>query len=129
MRTFCFCTTEFGDSSGGEVFNIPISLWYFVYDYTTTPTNPALPPVQIHLHPLMISAKNCWHRIRHGGRWGGYLDETGPQSGHGPKGQSPIHFKVVGCVCMLGREGGQRGIAKEAYTKASVHLMQANEKE
>lgn len=24
-------------------------------------------PVQIHLHPLMISVKNCWHRMRQGG--------------------------------------------------------------
>lgn len=42
-----------------------------------------------------------------------YLGKTGPQSGHGPKGQSPIHVKVAGGVC-VGR-GGQHGIAKEAY--------------
>lgn len=42
-----------------------------------------------------------------------YLVKTGPQSGHGPKGQSPIHVKVAGGVC-VGR-GGQHGIAKEAY--------------
>lgn len=36
--------------------------------------------------------------------WGkkAYLDKTGPQSGHGPKGQSPIHVKVAGGVCVGG---------------------------
>lgn len=105
MRTFCFCTTEFGDSSGGEVFNIPISLWYFVHDYTTntTPTNPAPRPNSFasadDISKEVLAPYKAWWEV---GGWGeAYLDETGPQSGHGPKGQSPIHFKVVGCVCMF----------------------------
>lgn len=54
------------------------------------------------------------------------MDKTGPQSGHGPKGQSPIHVKVAGGVCV---GGGRHGIAKEAYLKAGVYLRQGNEKE
>lgn len=52
------------------------------------------------------------------------MDKTGPQSGHGPKGQSPIHVKVAGGVW-----GGRTGIAREAYLKAGVYLRQGNEKE
>lgn len=58
--------------------------------------------VQIHLHRLMISVKNCWHRMSQGVCGGAYMDKTGPQSGHGPKGQSPIHVKVAGGVCVGG---------------------------
>lgn len=52
--------------------------------------------------------------------WGkkAYLDKTGPQSGHGPKGQSPIHVKVAGGVCVLGGSAWdcQRGLfEKRAY--------------
>lgn len=52
--------------------------------------------------------------------WGGgggeekaYLDKTRPQSGHGPKGQSPIHVKVAGgwlfCMCVLWKGGTEEG--------------------
>lgn len=50
---------------------------------------------------------------------------TGPQSGHGPKGQRPIHVKVAGAVraCECG-EGGVDDCPppqkKEAYLKAGV---------
>lgn len=68
------------------------------------------------------------------GGWGDergtYLDKTGPQSGHGPKGQSLIHVKVAGgvcaCVCVVvGVWGGQHGVAKEAYLKAGVYLKRS----
>lgn len=41
----------------------------FVHDSTAPHcTHPPFPkPVQIHLHPLMISAKNCRHHMRQGG--------------------------------------------------------------
>lgn len=48
-----------------------------------------------------------------------YLGKTGPQSGHGPKGQSPIHVKVAGGVC-VGRGGGQHRIAKELIESGRI---------
>ena len=51
---------------------------------------------------------------------GGLFGSNGTQSGHGPKGQPPIHVKVAG--------GGRAGIAREAYLKAVV-FEAGNEKE
>lgn len=56
-----------------------------------------------------------------------YLGKTGPQSGHGPKGQSPIHVKVAGGVC-VGR-GGSAWDCQRGLLKAGVYLRQWNEKE
>lgn len=104
------------------------SVWYFVHDYitNTTPSTPAPPPRPNSFASADDISKELLAPYEAG--WGekAYLDKTGPQSGHGPKGQSPIHVKVAGGVCA--GWGGRHGVAKEAYLKAGVYLRQGNEK-
>lgn len=106
-------------------------VWYFVQDNTTdtTPSNPAPPRRPNSFASADDITKESLAPYEAGsGGWGAYLDKTGPWSGHGPKGQSPIHVKVAGGVCVLKAKGGG-GIAKEAYLKAGVYLRRENEKE
>ena len=112
MCIFFFCNIEFGDGSGGGVFNIPISPHAAfcsqcgILSMTTPPTPP--PPL---LHPpprpnSFASADDISKELLapYEAGWGkkAYLDKTGLQSGHGPKGQPPIHVKVAGGVCVGG---------------------------
>lgn len=56
---------------------------------------------------------------------------TAPQSGHGPKGQWPIHVKVAGAVRVrvcVGKEKVGSTTAEEAYLKAGVYLKGAQHK-
>lgn len=91
---------EFGDGSGGEVFNIPVSVTRHsaarvVFCPCLRRCCPSVP--RVHLHPLMISVKNRCSSMKAGGGVGGFnLDKTGPRCG--PKGQAPIHVKVGACV-------------------------------
>lgn len=82
-------------------------VWYFVHDYTntTTPSTSAPPPRPNSFASADDISKELLAPYEAG--WGkkAYLDKTGPQSGHGPKGQSPIHVKVAGGVCVGGGFG------------------------
>lgn len=91
------------------------SVWYFVHDYITNTTPPPLPRPPPRPNSF-ASADDISKELLapYEAGWGekAYLDKTGPQSGHGPKGQSPIHVKVAGGVC-AGRGsawGCQRGL-------------------
>lgn len=66
----------------------------------TTPAAPPPPP-----HPNSFASTDDISKellAPYEAGWGekAYLDKTGPQSGHGPKGQSLIHVKVAGGVCV-----------------------------
>lgn len=64
---------------------------------------------------------------------GGNLDKTGPHSGHGPKGQAPIHAKVGACVhaCVCVCDRGRRDSTnspKRFYMKAAAYFKHDSEK-
>lgn len=125
------------DGSGGRVFNIPISPHAAfcsqcgILSMTTSPTLPpplhsrAPRPVQIHLHPLMISVKNCWHHMRQGGGRRLIWIKLDRRVDTALKVSRPFMLRWQG-VCVLG--GGRHGVAKEAYLKAGVYLRQGSEK-
>lgn len=109
---YFFCNIEFGDGSGGGVFNIPISphAAFCSQCGILSMTTPPIPPPPL-LHPpprpnSFASADDISKELLapYEAGWGkkAYLDKTGLQSGHGPKGQSPIHVKVAGGVCVGG---------------------------
>lgn len=103
-------------------------VWYFVHDYIaiTTPSTPAPPiSVQIHLHPLMISVKNCWHRMRQGGGRRLIWIKLDRRVDTALKVIRPFMSRWQGvCVCVCWVRGGRQGVAKEAYSKAGVYLRQ-----
>lgn len=82
-------------------------------------------PVQIHLHPLMISVKNCWHHMRQGGGRRLIWIKLDRRVDTALKVSRPFMLRWQG-VCVLG--GGRHGVAKEAYLKAGVYLRQGSEK-
>lgn len=145
MIFFLFCNIEFGDGSGGGVFNIPISPHAAfcsqcgILSMTTPPTPPPpLPPpppplptnhpptpVQIHLHPLMISVKNCWHRMRQGGGRRLIWIKLDRRVDTALKVSRPFMSRWQG-VCVLGGSAWdcQRGL----FEKAGVYLRRGGMK-
>lgn len=104
-------------------------VWYFVHDYATATTPTPLHPqfIQIHLHLLMISAKNCWQCMRQSWGGGGGLIWIKPDRRVDTALKVSRSFMswwqgVWVHVCVV---GGQHGVAKEAYLKAGVYLKRS----